>query len=193
MFNKVIYIFLFLSLFTVKSYSQSKEDLKECIVKIFELEEINSLLFSLEKSNGDSILCIEGRPYKITGDTINLKTEDFEVYNKHSIYVESSAFIEAFDIQYWLSIDSINIKKNLITFEFKTTKNHFKNNDYTYFVGKVSFIKRNQIWQIKEKNIQLDKYIPPYIINSDYVDEVRERNKKYIEEVKRKRAKKEKN
>lgn len=191
--KKIIYIFLLLSFYSSKTFTQSKADFKDCLIKIFELEEINPLLFSLKKSNGDSILCIGGRSYFINNEIQYLQTEDFDCFKRYKIYVKSQAFIEGYEIGYWLSIDSVQFEKDSIDIEFKTTKSHIKVDDFTYFVGRVSFVKKGDIWQIDKKEIQLNKFIPFYIIDSDYVDEVRERNKKYIKEVRKKRAKKKTN
>ena len=58
--------------------------------------------------SGENILCIEGKHFQLGDKIIGLKREFFESSIwKNSVYVESPAFIESYEVEYWFVVDSI--------------------------------------------------------------------------------------
>jgi len=181
-----IQVFIFLSFFLINqnfSFCQNENDVKECLIQLFEQEEINSIIFSLNTEVEDSILCIKGDIYNVEGKNIILLTEHFEDYLKHKIYVKSPSFLEMYAVDYWFSIDSLQIGLDTIYIEFKTTTSYKENKSYTYIIGKAKFHKIRNEWLLPMKEIEIGKYKPPFVINEKYIKNVRERNLELIEQL----------
>ena len=178
--NKIYFWLVILSLFSGNTvFSQNKTEIRDCIIMLFDIKEIHPYLFSLEGDNQDSILCLIGRSYRTKDDLVILETEDFKIYKKHNIYVKAPSFIIGYNVDYWMSVDSVQVKENLLKINFKTTSYYNEKSEYTYLKGEATFEKINEDWRIKNKNIQIGEYEPPFIVNSEYVKKVRDRNQAF--------------
>jgi hypothetical protein len=178
---------------------QTQNDFSNCLLQIIQIEAFQELFFSIEDQyTKDSILCIEGTylDFKGVQDSLYTDRNFFErnfnnpvikneffrkKSNRTKVYVESSAFIESFEVPYWMQIDSLNIVNNEFLIYLKTTSST-ELDKYRYISGRFAFREINEKWILIGKEIQNDNYLNPYVFL--HPDSVRVHNQRMIDEAK---------
>ena len=179
---------------------QSQIDFSNCLLQIIQIEALQEVFFSIEDQyTKDSILCIEGKYFDFKGVQDSLFTDRnfFETNfnnpvikneffrkksNRTKVYVESSAFIESYEVSYWMQIDSLKIVNNEFLIYLKTTSSTELEN-YRYISARFVFREINGKWILIDKEIQNDNYLNPFVFL--HLDSVRVHNQRMIDEAKR--------
>ncbi len=177
----LILITLILAFCYYSPNAQSNKDFQDCIYKITQLEDINETLFSfVDTFANNTVLCIESRLFFLEKDTFYVDRQYFE-QKKENIYVESRAFIEMYDIDYWLRIDSVSIGEKTLSIYFKTTS-FYENKKYKYITGKIDFqLTKCNNWKIINREFRFNRFVSTYNDEIHNRDSIMMMNRKMIE------------